>query len=265
MAIATGRGQVRARVEGSTRPEREEEQGGGHAAQDAERGVQTDLPGSGEREGGHVEDRVAAEGGPGQQRGRRRRDGEGGEGLEGEAAQDDLHREEGGPERRVVRAGEAGGDAAGHEQAPLAGGDAEAPPDARGGGRGHEDDGPFAADGARRGLGHERGGGPHEGGAQGQDAVAQDHGLEDVPPARPARPARAEGEHQPGEKAPERRDRQRAPPAGPGPRPARGRAPARRAAAPRWRRSAAAAPAEPPSRPTTRARTSRRRSGSVSG
>jgi hypothetical protein len=202
-----GARQAHAGVEAGARAEGEEEGGRHHAAEDAERGEEADLPGAGERESGHVEHRVVSERGPGQQGRHRGRDRERGERLEGEAAEDDLHGEEGGPDRRVVGAGEAGGDPAPHEHAPLARRDPELLPQARRGRRRHEDDGPLAADRPRRGLGHDRRGGPDESGAQGQDAVAQDHGLEDVPAPRAPRPAEPEGEHEPGDEAAEGGDR----------------------------------------------------------
>ena len=199
--------QPRARVEGGARAQGEQEAGGGQAAEHAERGVEADLPGGRERESGHVEHGIAAEGGPGQERRGRGRHRDRRERLEREAAENDLHREECGAQGRVVGAGEPGGDAAGHEPAPLPRRDAKAPPDGRSRGCGHEHDRPLSTDGSRRGLGDERGGRPRDRGAQGQHAVAQHDRLQDVPPARPARPARAEREDQPGEESTDRRDR----------------------------------------------------------
>ena len=123
--IAIGRGRPRSLEQGRARAQGEEEQGRDHPAQDAQPRVEPDLPRARQGEGRHVEDGVVAEARPAQERGRGRGDGERREGLEREAAEDDLHREEGRPERRVVGARETGRDAAADEHPKLAGWNSE--------------------------------------------------------------------------------------------------------------------------------------------
>ena len=196
-------GQGHSREEGRAGAQGEEEPGRDHPAQDTQPGVESDLPRARQRQGRHAEDGVVPEARPAQERGRGRGDRERREGLEREAAEDDLHREEGRAEGRVVGTREAGRDAAADENPQLAGRDPEVLAESRRRGGGHEDDRPLAADRPGRGLGHERGGRAHDRRAPGKDAVAQHDRLEDVPAPRGAGPARAEGEHHAGDEAPQ--------------------------------------------------------------
>ena len=150
--------------ERGARAQREEERGRDHAAQDAERRVEPRSP-----TGSTARGRARGRRGRGRSspsvisvavgRGDRERR----EGLEREAAEDDLHREEGRPERRVVGARETRPRCR-SRRAPAAarGGDTEALAEPRGGGGGDEHDRPLAADGAGRRLGHERGRRAHD-------------------------------------------------------------------------------------------------------
>ncbi len=199
-------GQPGSREEGRARAQGEEEPGRDHPAQDAQPRVEPDLPRARQHELRHLEDGVMPEARPAQQGGRGRGDGERREGLEGKAAEDDLHREERGPEGRVVGARETGRDAAADEHPQLAWRDPEVLAEPRGRGGGHEHDRPLATDRPGRGLGHDRGRRAHDRRAPGQDAVAQHDRLEDVPAARGARPTRAEGEHRAGDEAAQRGD-----------------------------------------------------------
>jgi len=111
-----------------------------------------------------------------------RGDREGSERLEGEAARM-ISIAKRAARGRVVGAREAGGDAAGHEHAPSRVGTPRRPRHrGRGRGRGRWASRPTAP--AEAWVTRTRPLAPAQ--SAGQDAVAQDHGLEDVPASRPA-------------------------------------------------------------------------------